>query len=89
MIQSNLYPVYLLRSLSPPQELSPYNKGLGRIRGKVEGLPYMDVDKDWWIVQLVDPDQINHYQYSCIAVPSCRLESIDKQVSNPFPLPEG
>ena len=69
-------------------ELSSYDKGLGRIRGKVEGLPYMNVDEDWWIVQLVDPDQIDHYQYSCIAVFAYRLESIDKQVRNSFPLPE-
>ncbi len=67
-------------------ELSPYNKGLGAIRGKVEGLPSLDeVDDEWWIVELEWPREIGHYGYSCIAVPSYRLDSIDKQMSLSLP----
>jgi hypothetical protein len=69
-------------------ELSPYTKGIGIIRGKVEGMPGLDApDDNWWIVELHDPERIEHYNYSCIALPSYRIDSIDQQIS-PFPLPK-
>jgi hypothetical protein len=59
-------------------ELSPYHQGMGIIRGRVQGMPNLDVEETWWVVELRDPNKIGNYEYSCIVLPSYRLEAIPR-----------
>lgn len=62
--------------------LSPYNHGIGLIRGRVKGISEAIDDDDWWIVELECPygqdstTLIPYYEYSCIVVPGYRLQEL-------------
>lgn len=75
MSSSNINTKHFSEGQHVTWELSPYNKGIGTIRGKVEGIP--GLDDDWWIVELQSGEkEIPHYDYSCIVVPAYRLDLI-------------
>lgn len=72
MSESSIKTKYFSEGEIVSWELSPYHKGIGAIRGQVEGMP--GLDDDWWIVELGEPEDIAHYDYSCIVVPGYRRE---------------
>ena len=72
MSESSIKTKYFSEGEYVSWELSPYHKGIGEIRGKVEGIP--GHDDDWWIVKLLNPKEIEHYDYDCIVVAGYRRE---------------